>query len=112
MTWCPVNQSLLTRGCPSDAPTWRPYSNVRSLMYPPHMKRLQIMIEEEVDAALERKAMAEGTSKAALIRRYVGQHLEPQPALHDDALWRVVGVAEGGRGDSTIIDEVVYGTRP
>ncbi len=75
------------------------------------MKRLQIMIEEEVDAALERKAMAEGTSKAALIRRYVGQHMEPQAPLQDDALWRVVGVAEGERRDSTTIDEVVYGRR-
>jgi len=28
------------------------------------------MIEEELDAALARKAGAEGTSKAALIRRY------------------------------------------
>ena len=32
------------------------------------MKRLQIMIEEELDDALGRLAVAEGVSKAALVR--------------------------------------------
>jgi len=50
------------------------------------MKRLQIMIEEDLDAALERQARGERTSKAALIRRYVRERLEPLPALHEDPL--------------------------
>ena len=33
------------------------------------VKRLQIMIEGELDAALARQAAEEGVSKAALIRR-------------------------------------------
>jgi hypothetical protein len=41
------------------------------------VKRLQIMIEEELDAALARQAAEEGVSKAALIRRYVGERLRP-----------------------------------
>ena len=40
------------------------------------MKRLQILIEEELDEALERRAREEGTSKAALIRRYGRQTME------------------------------------
>jgi len=36
------------------------------------MKRLQIMLDEDVYAALALKASEEGVSKAALIRRYVG----------------------------------------
>ena len=39
------------------------------------VKRLQIMIEEELDAALELQAREERTSKAALIRRYVRERL-------------------------------------
>jgi hypothetical protein len=35
------------------------------------VKRLQIMIEEDIDAALGRQATEEAVSKAALIRRYV-----------------------------------------
>jgi hypothetical protein len=72
------------------------------------MKRLQIMIEEELDEALERQACAEQTSKAALIRRYVRQHLAPAPAADDDALWDFVGKSTGRRDDSERVDDVVY----
>ena len=73
------------------------------------MKRLQIMIEEDVDAALGRQAAAEGVSKAALIRRYVGERLRQLPPLPDDPLWQIVGLAEGEPGDSLRVNEVVYG---
>ena len=73
------------------------------------VKRLQIMIEEELDAALARQAAEEGVSKAALIRRYVGERLRPLPPLEEDPLWQLVGMIEGQPGDSASIDEVVYG---
>ena len=41
------------------------------MVYATCMKRLQILIDEELDAALDRQARAEGRSKAALIRQYV-----------------------------------------
>lgn len=72
------------------------------------MKRLQIMIEEELDEALEREARKEKTSKAALIRRYVARELKPLPALHDDPLWEFVGMSEGSPDDSVSVDDVVY----
>ena len=75
------------------------------------MKRLQIMIEEELDAALERQAATEGTSKAALIRRYVREKLRPLPPLHEDPLWDLVGMFEGEPGDSASVDNVVYGPK-
>ncbi|MBA3364814.1 MAG: CopG family transcriptional regulator [Actinobacteria bacterium] len=71
------------------------------------MKRLQILIEEETDAALERQAAKEGVSKAALIRRYVGERLEPLPPLHEDPLWDLVGSADIDPVDD--IDEYLYG---
>jgi hypothetical protein len=75
------------------------------------VKRLQIMIEEDVDAALARQASEEGVSKAALIRRYVGERLRPLPALADDPLLGLVALVEGSRDDSVSVDEVVYGSR-
>ena len=75
------------------------------------MKRLQIMIEEEVDEALERQAAEEGVSKAALIRRYVREKLRPLPPIHQDPLWELVGLVKGEPGDSASIDDVVYGPK-
>lgn len=73
------------------------------------VKRLQIMIEEDLDAALERQAAAEGTSKAALIRRYVAERIKPLPRLEQDPLWDLVGSVRGDPEDSARVDEVVYG---
>jgi hypothetical protein len=39
------------------------------------------MIEEDVDAALGRRAREEGVSKAALVRRYVRLGVAPLPPL-------------------------------
>ena len=69
------------------------------------MKRLQIMIEEELDQALERQARSEGTSKAALIRRYVRERVSSLPPLYSDPLWRMRGADEFEPGG---VDEVVY----
>jgi hypothetical protein len=41
------------------------------------MKRLQIMIEDEIDAELERAALEARMSKATLIRLYVRERLMP-----------------------------------
>src|SRR3972149_1470409 len=48
------------------------------------VKRLQIMIDEDLDAALDRMALKEGTSKAALIRRFVRERVKPLPPLRGD----------------------------
>ena len=71
-----------------------------------NVKRLQIMIDEDLDAALDRMALAEGTSKAALIRRFVREKVKPLPPLEEDPLWQMVGVDDYEPAD---IDEVVYG---
>jgi metal-responsive CopG/Arc/MetJ family transcriptional regulator len=73
----------------------------------PDVKRLQIMIEEDLDAALDRMALREGTSKAALIRRFVRQNVRPLPPLEEDPLWEMVGAAADA--EPADIDEVVYG---
>jgi len=72
------------------------------------MKRLQIMIEEELDAALDRQAAKEGVSKAALVRRYVGDKLKPLPPLEQDPLWEMVAV-DADTEPIDDVDEYLYG---
>ena len=61
------------------------------------VKRLQITIEEDLDAALGRQAAREGVSKAALVRRYVGERLR---LIEQDPLWGLVGMVQGAPDDS------------
>jgi hypothetical protein len=74
------------------------------------VKRLQIMIEEDLDDALAVAAHMERTSKAALIRRYVRDRLrpEPLPPLEEDPIWGLVGIA-GDVEPVDDIDEFLYG---
>lgn len=71
----------------------------------PPVKRLQIMIDEDLDAALDRMALQERTSKAALIRRFVREKVEPLPPLEEDPLWQMVGADDVEPAD---VDDVVY----
>jgi hypothetical protein len=72
------------------------------------MKRLQISIEPELDAALGRAAREAGVSKAALVRQLVADKLLPVAAIEDDPLWAFVGADEGAPEYSGSVHEVVY----
>ena len=76
------------------------------MTYDVAVKRLQIMIDEDLDVQLDRLAAEESTSKAALIRRFVRQQLNPLPPLSADPLGRMVGCDDFAAGP---VDEVVYG---
>jgi hypothetical protein len=69
------------------------------------MKRLQIMIDEDLDDALGKLAAEEGQSKAALIRRFVRERLQPLPPLSADPLSRLTGTVGS---EPAPVDEVVY----
>jgi metal-responsive CopG/Arc/MetJ family transcriptional regulator len=69
------------------------------------VKRLQIMIDDDLEEALDRCSAKEGISKAALIRRIVREALEPLPPLEEDSLWSMVGAGDFEPAD---IDDVVY----
>jgi hypothetical protein len=71
------------------------------------VKRLQIMIDEDLDQILERMALDEGTSKAALIRRFVRERVAPLPPIEEDPLWQMVGADSYEPGRESI-DDVVY----
>jgi Ribbon-helix-helix protein, copG family len=76
-------------------------------MYTFTMKRLQIYIDEDLDAALAVESRRAGTSKAALIRECVARQYRDR--LASDPLEAAVGFIEGSPGDSRAVDDVVYG---
>jgi hypothetical protein len=67
------------------------------------MKRLQIYIEPEMDAALAREAARTGVSKASIIRRLIAAYTG-NPA--SDPIDELVGQFPETPGS---IDDVVYG---
>ena len=66
-----------------------------------------MMIDEELDTALERKAAEEGVSKAELIRRFVRERLTPLPSIREDPLWELVGTVDAEPVDD--VDDFLYG---
>lgn len=70
------------------------------------MRRLQILMSEDLDDALERRARKERTTKSELIRRSVRQLIRPLPPLEDDPLWKMVGVDALRREPMEAVDEV------
>jgi len=73
------------------------------------VKRLQIMIDEDLDAILGRMARDEGTSKAALIRRFVRERVTAPSPAERDAIWEMVGADDYEPVAGESIDDVVYG---
>lgn len=72
------------------------------------MKRLQILIDEELHSELERAAASSGRSKSDLIREFVRQHLSTLPPLDRDPLFMLAGKASF---DPAPVDDIVYGER-
>jgi len=70
------------------------------------MKRLQIMIEEDLDASLQGQARRESPSKASIIRELVREHVDPLPPLEDDPITKLAGIADF---EPANVDDVVYG---
>lgn len=73
------------------------------------MKRLQISIEPELDAAVGRQAEREGLSKAEVIRQCVRENIHPLPPIEEDPLFKMFGSVEGDPDSSMTVDDVVYG---
>lgn len=69
------------------------------------MKRLQIMIDEDLDRGLERLAIAQRTSKASLIRQFVRDRISSLPPLTADPIFRMAGVDDA---EPASVNDVVY----
>jgi hypothetical protein len=69
------------------------------------MKRLHILIDDDLDVELERLASTLRVSKAALVRQFVRERIQPLPALSTDPIFRMAGVDDFAPAP---IDAVVY----
>lgn len=69
------------------------------------VKRLQIMIDEDLDQILERLAVRQHTSKAALIRRFVRERVESVPPIERDPVFGMLGA---DNFEPQPVDDVVY----
>lgn len=58
------------------------------------VKRLQIMLDEDLDRELERRARAEKRSKASIVRDSLRSTFRPLPPLANDPLWEIVGASD------------------
>jgi ribbon-helix-helix CopG family protein len=70
------------------------------------MKRLQILIEDELLAELDRVAGKTGRSKSALIREYIRKHIRQVPPFDEDPLFSLAGYVSFPPAD---IDSTLYG---
>ncbi len=80
-------------------------------MYASDVKRLQILIEEDLDAELDRVSKRTGRSKGAVVRDAVRRQLRPRPPVKRDALWEMVGKDSFEPVSPKEIDEIVYDGR-
>ena len=80
-------------------------------MYAHTVKRLQILIDADLDAALERVSRRTGRSKGALVREAVRGHIKARPAPERDALWEMVGKDSFEPVSPKEIDDIVYNGR-
>ncbi len=71
------------------------------------MRRIQVVITDELDDRLEHEALLRHVSKSALVRDCVRRGLAPKGPIEGDPLWRLVGVDDGDPIDD--LDEVIYG---
>lgn len=76
------------------------------------VERLQVMLDKDLYEELCRRSLAEGVSKAELVRRAVRAAYPPieLPPLEEDPLFAEVGFVKGEpSGDpKATVDEVVY----
>jgi hypothetical protein len=69
------------------------------------MKRLHILVEEDLDETLEREARRTGSSKADLIREFIRERLSARPPFESDSLLKMLGQDDF---DPASIDRTVY----
>lgn len=71
------------------------------------MRRLQLLMDERLDDALEREARKTKRSKSAVIRDLVREKIRPLPPIEQDPLWEMAGV--DSYEPVKDIDEFLYG---
>lgn len=75
------------------------------------MKRLQILVDEDLAEGLAHASARTGRSKGAIVRDALRAHMRPLPPIEEDPLWDMVGAASFDPVAPAEIDDIVYGAR-
>jgi hypothetical protein len=73
------------------------------------LRRVQLMLDDDLDERVETRAKIEGISKSELVRRILRAEFPLLPPLHEDPIWGIVGAA--GDAEPANVDDVVYGPK-
>ncbi|MEX2236678.1 MAG: ribbon-helix-helix protein, CopG family [Dehalococcoidia bacterium] len=71
------------------------------------MRRVQILLDEQLDDLLEFEALRQGRSKSDLVRASLRREIAPLPPIEEDPLWEIVGMVDMEPVED--IDEFLYG---
>lgn len=73
------------------------------------LKRVQLMLDEDLDERIAFRAKVEGISRSEVVRRILRAEFPPLPPLHEDPIWEMVGADPDA--EPANVDDVVYGPR-
>jgi hypothetical protein len=73
------------------------------------LRRVQLMLDDDLDERIAFRAKVEGISKSEVVRRILRAEFPALPPLHEDPIWEMVGAA--GHAEPANVDDVVYGPR-
>lgn len=100
-----VSPTAASLSVPGDSVGGQHYVTLKKWCKITVVKRLQIMIDEDLDQVLERMALQQRTSKAALIRGFVRERVTTLPPIEHDAVSSMIGVDDFAPAP---VDDVVY----
>jgi hypothetical protein len=73
------------------------------------LRRVQLMLDDDLDERIAFRAKVEGISKSEVVRRILRAEFPALPPIRDDPIWEMVGAA--GDAEPANVDDVVYGPR-
>jgi plasmid stability protein len=71
------------------------------------LRRVQLMLDDDLDERIRSRAKIDGISKSELVRRILRAEFPPLPPLHEDPIWEIVGADPDA--EPANVDDVVYG---
>ncbi len=71
------------------------------------LKRVQLMLDDDLDERIAFRAKVEGISRSEVVRRILRAEFPTLPPLHEDPIWEMVGADPDA--EPANVDDVVYG---
>ena len=73
------------------------------------LRRVQLMLDDDLDERIAMQAKLDGVSKSEVVRRILRAEFPSLPPLHEDPIWEMVGADPDA--EPANVDDVVYGPK-